>query len=290
MHKRNKENCFGILIAVIFLSFFLYACQANNVKITFILKKGNTNNSSIVSSKENTEEVMSIPILVYHHLLPDKENFFGNNAFIVSTDNFEKQMQLLKENNYNTISLNQLKAYLKGETTLTGKNVLITFDDGYKSTFVYAYPIMKKYLLHGVIFVVSGWIQNNRAPFNPKMLQILDWADIEASMDVFEYASHTHNLHWKNGNNESLLISSPEETVYDDFLKSKEMLKTGSIAYPYGEYSEATLLVLRKLEYEMGFTINEGDVKPGDDIYRLKRHVIYRDTSLEEFKKIIGLK
>lgn len=247
-------------------------------------------NVSDLNPKKDEHQALQIPILVYHHILPDNENIFGDNAFIVSLEDFEKQMKLLSDNNINTITLSELKAYIKGELKLTGKNVLITFDDGYKSNIEYAYPIMKRYSQRGVIFIVSGWIQNENEPFNPEVLQILSWSDIEAGRDVFEYASHSHNLHYKNNNNKSFLVSLPDELVYDDLLKSKKILDTDSIAFPYGEYSERTLELLEELGYEMGFTIEKGYVKPGDDMLRLKRNVIYRSISLEEFKRIIGIK
>jgi len=239
--------------------------------------------------QETSQALQRVPVLLYHDILPDSVNVFGNNAFIVSSENFEKQIQILKENGYNAITLNQLKAYVKGELNLNGKYVLITFDDGYKSDFLYAYPILKKYSMHGVIFVVSGWIKEYDEPFNSQKLQILSWNDIKSGIDVFEYASHTHTLHHRDEKFKSILVSSNDEIVYNDLLKSMETLCTKCIAYPYGEYSEKTLDIVKELGYEMGFTIENGFISPGDDIYRLKRNAIYRNTSLDEFKKIIGL-
>lgn len=40
-----------------------------------------------------------IPIIGYHHVVPDadKQAFFPNNMWVISLSDFERQMQLLKE-------------------------------------------------------------------------------------------------------------------------------------------------------------------------------------------------
>jgi len=245
--------------------------------------------SPILESRYYDHNNSFVPVLVYHHILHDEENHFGENSFIVSVENFKQQMKFLKDNNYITITLNQLENYIKGNTELPGKCVLITFDDGYKSNYVYAYPIMKEYSQHGVIFIVSGWIKNQPHTFNSEALQILEQSEIDSSRDIFEYASHTHNLHYLNEKNESALLASSYEIISVDLLKSKDLLKTTSIAYPYGKYSDKTIQIVKELGFSMGFTVNDGDVKPDDDIYQLKRHVIYRNTTLEQFKKIVDM-
>ena len=79
-----------------------------------------------------------IPILMYHHL---EENI--NNNTVISPENFENQMKLLKMEGYHAISAQQLYDYLNGQTPLPQKPVLITFDDGYFSNYEKAYPILK---------------------------------------------------------------------------------------------------------------------------------------------------
>ena len=311
-----------ILALILVLIFALNACEIgeiNSVKITFVQKEDGTINNTTSQSepihmsvthanpaldngyfdseiknrnltlKSTEHSCNSIPVLVYHHILYNEEIPIEENEFVISVENFEQQMKFLKDNKYIAITLSELERFIKGEIILPEKSVLITFDDGYKSNCQYAYPIMKEFSLHGVIFLVSQWVQNCQQTFDPNMLQILDWSEIENSKDIFEYASHTHNLHFINSEKQSLLLSSPHKKIEEDLLKSKELLNTTSIAYPYGKYTEDTIQILKKLKFSMAFTVNDGDVKPNDDVYQLKRHTIYRSTTLEQFQKIIGM-
>ncbi|MRT32352.1 hypothetical protein FGX01_00105, partial [Xylella fastidiosa subsp. multiplex] len=37
------------------------------------------------------------------------------------------------------------------------KSIVITFDDGYLDNWVYAHPILQKYHMHAVVFIVTSW-------------------------------------------------------------------------------------------------------------------------------------
>jgi hypothetical protein len=44
------------------------------------------------------------------------------------------------------------------------KSIVITFDDGYLDNWVYAHPILQKYGMHAVVFVVTGWMRRSDPP------------------------------------------------------------------------------------------------------------------------------
>jgi len=86
----------------------------------------------------------SVTVLMYHHILP-KDGFIAS-----SVDNFDKQMKFLSDNNYKTLSSEEFFLFKKGELKLPKKSVFITFDDGWRDNFIYAYPILKKYNLKAI--------------------------------------------------------------------------------------------------------------------------------------------
>ena len=95
---------------------------------------------------------MSISVLMYHHVL---EN---DGTIAISQKNFEAQMKMLAKGGYTTITPDELLAYKQGKITLPKKSVLITFDDGWRNNYIYAYPILKKYGLKATIFLITSWM------------------------------------------------------------------------------------------------------------------------------------
>ncbi|WP_285089892.1 polysaccharide deacetylase family protein, partial [Escherichia coli] len=86
--------------------------------------------------------------------LKDSENRnFRHTSTITSVESFKAQMDYLKQAGYRTISLDDVAGYLAKENNLPGKVVALTFDDGLKSVYRYAYPILKQNDQKATLFV-----------------------------------------------------------------------------------------------------------------------------------------
>lgn len=98
-----------------------------------------------------------IIIFAYHRIYPGKDNIFVKNIY---PEEFGKQIKYLK-GNFKIYSFEKLINLLSSNKMDNGtkENIaVITFDDGYKDNYVYAYPILKKYQVPATIFLVSGCI------------------------------------------------------------------------------------------------------------------------------------
>jgi peptidoglycan/xylan/chitin deacetylase (PgdA/CDA1 family) len=232
-----------------------------------------------------------VPIIVYHHLLKEKENRkYRHMRTVVKQEEFEKQMKLLHDYGYHTITLRELEQFVKGEIDLPAKSMMIHFDDGLKTNYVYAYPTLKKYGFHAAAFLITSRNSRPLKPFDPDDYQFLHWSEIEKMKDVFEFASHTHALHNLGEDGIGNLVKEPREVVRADLLTSRQLLNnTTYFTYPFGHYKPETIEILKETGFTMAFTTKIGTVHPGDDPYQLKRRGIDPDTTLEEFKKIIGV-
>ena len=91
-----------------------------------------------------------VPILMYHHLSEDVTN-----SEMVSPEQFEAQIQALSEAGYTGVSFDELQAYVLRGEPLPEKPVVITFDDGYRSNYTLAYPILQKYGMKATIFAIG---------------------------------------------------------------------------------------------------------------------------------------
>lgn len=240
-------------------------------------------NTAAVYADKNEKVI----VLLYHHLLQDSENKNKNNGAIVSVENFEKQMKYLHDNGYETISIKELNRYLKHKTSLPKKSVLITFDDGYESNYVYAYPILKAYNFKASVFMITGLIPDQTEGFKPDKLSFMSKEEMAQSKDVFEFACHTHNLHRFEEGGKSALVSKGEADIIKDLDMSKQLVDTKFFAYPYGQYNKEVEHILKKEGFELAFTVKKGAVNRNCSRFELNRVPIYYSTSMVDFIKIL---
>lgn len=132
-----------------------------------------------------------LPVLMYHHVVGDGEKC---NEMTVTVGRLERDLRWLADNGYHTVLPRELAA---GEP-LPDKPVLITFDDGYRSNYDLAYPLLQKYRAKAAIALMV-YMQDNWAE------SFLTWdmcREMTAS-GLVEFGSHgyvIHNLDGRMGN------------------------------------------------------------------------------------------
>jgi len=220
---------------------------------------------------------LRVPVLMYHHLAPEEE-YDGRSGTTISVEAFAEQMDYLFAAGYRTVTLEDLYLFITGQKQLPPKTVVLTFDDGYASNYHYAYPILKQYHFRAVVFPITGkvnfWV--------PRLTEEM----MEQSADVFEFHSHSHNLHYYIDGKQALLYLN-HESVREDLRHSRELLDCFAFSYPYGAFNEETIEMLKESGYKMAFTIIPGYVCPGDDPFRLNRFGIFPETGLKDFIRLL---
>lgn len=110
-------------------------------------------------------------ILTLHHVRPQRPEAFQPNRLLeVTPAFFERLVKRLARSRIDVISLDEMHARLVGGTSKR-RFVCITFDDGYKDTLQYAYPILKKYNLPFAVYIPTSF---------PDRLGELWWLGLEA--------------------------------------------------------------------------------------------------------------
>lgn len=184
-----------------------------------------------------------LPVLMYHHVVPDGEPC---NEMTVTAGRLEQDLRWLAANGYRTVLPRELAA---GEP-LPEKAVLITFDDGYRSNYTLAFPLLQKYRAKAAVALMAYMPDNWAEAF-------LSWdmcREMNAS-GLVEIGSHgfaIHNLDERQGNfipgqangvqrREGESDIDFQSRVLDDLLKSYDRIamETGTppsfFAYPYGK-------------------------------------------------------
>lgn len=291
-------------IVLLYSDHFVQALSANSTELF-----PESKNLTIAKNQQWTEAVRNfgvndgeaakqVTVLMYHRIIDDNDlddvHFSDDrmlNETIVLKSEFEKQMQLLKDDNYVTLTAKEFQLFMNGELNVPKKSVLITFDDGFKENVVEAYPILKKNNFTAINFLITAAMTEENSKYDAKEFQYFSVPDIESSSDIFEFQSHTYNFHKRTENEVAYLVAKTKEEIKNDLAISLINLegRNRSFSYPYGEYNEETIKVLKELGFEMAFTVEYDDAEPGMNMFEIPRKGVYPNDTLEDFKKIINL-
>ena len=130
-----KKISFILLFSISLVGIFLILHQAyltdkeNNTSLIFAKMPPN------LSSQISPNEIFvspAVPILMYHHVqdYPYGKDLSSVSIF-VSPATFEAQLNWLASNDFQTVDL----SYFKNPTRLSGKPIILTFDDGYQDAY-----------------------------------------------------------------------------------------------------------------------------------------------------------
>ncbi len=225
-----------------------------------------------------------VPIIMYHQV---KNSGFGND--VISPDEFESDLKYLKENHYNTITMTQLIDYVHDKKELPQNPVILSFDDGYLSTYLNVYPLVKKHNMKIVLSVIGKSVDDFSKVCDENIeYSHVTWDEIKEMQHsgLVEIQSHSYNLHkiskGRYGccqtDNESL--ENYEELLANDINKLQEEIlsvtgnRPNTFTYPYGRYNDKIETIIKNLGFKATLTckfgVNVIDNDP-ETLYSLKR-------------------
>ena len=216
---------------------------------------------------------------------------------------FENQLRFLKRNGYRSLTLDELVAVAAGDAPLPARAVVLTFDDGDRSVYTQAWPLLREYGFKGVLFIVDGWIDGIDPP---EELDLMSWDEIRelAASGDFEVQSHTHAMHYKTWHEDAYYavaevmdwLDRPDalDAVVTDLRESRENLeaKLGEapryLAWPYGSATARTDSLAREAGFTGSFGLRFGRVSPADvSPMSLPRYAITARTSPTLFADLL---
>ncbi len=214
--------------------------------------------------------IQTIPILTYHRFSND-----CSSPLCVGSSIFENQMRYLKENDFHVISPEQLLAFLEYREGLPKKSVLITMDDGYRSAYEIAYPILKKYGFTATFFIYTNFVGVSKMAITWDQLK-------ELKANGFSIGSHTisHSdlTQREDGETEADWMARIDKELHGSkqILDKKLNQDTISLAYPYGKYDQRAIETARKAGYKMAMSVQRGGNPFFADPLYLRRDMILK--------------
>jgi peptidoglycan/xylan/chitin deacetylase (PgdA/CDA1 family) len=194
----------------------------------------------------------TIPILTYHRFAED-----CNSLLCLRSSTFEHQMRYLKENGFHVISPEELRAFLEYKQRLPKKSLLITMDDGYKSVYEVAYPILKKYGFTATLFIYTNFVGVSKLAITWDQLK-------EMKADGFSIGSHTiyHSdlTMPKDGETEADWMARINKELHGSkkIIDKKLRQDTYLLAYPYGKYDQRSIKIAKEAGYKIAMSVQRG--------------------------------
>jgi len=200
-----------------------------------------------------------IPVLMYHSVLPSA---LKENRLVVSVNTFYRQMEFLKKHNYNVIPLEKIPDFILNKKKIPPKTIAISFDDGYKDNYLYAFPILKKYNLFATIFLVVNDIDKPDR---------LNWQEIfeMKNSGLISFGSHTISHPY--------LTSLDEDKLKSEIFDSKRILEeklfspVKTFAYPAGFFNQKAKELVQNAGYILAVAASKTRKANPSDIFAYKR-------------------
>lgn len=240
--------------------------------------------SSVKNHSKSTRESPKVIVLLYHRIINKAINDDWANIAVLDTV-FHHHIELLDHWGYTAITFEDYHLYLEGKLDLPKKPVIITFDDAYEEIHTTVRPILQKYGMRAVVFVVgdlsireSVWDKELGTVF--KLLN--DKQIIELKQDGFEIGSHSMT-------HPDLTKLTPEE-AWQEMLRSRMLLEillnapVRSFAYPYGLLNESLKKMASDAGYLFGCAAFTGSPILDKDLYEIRRIKVYNSDNPLFFK------
>ncbi|MFO0688817.1 MAG: poly-beta-1,6-N-acetyl-D-glucosamine N-deacetylase PgaB [Myxococcota bacterium] len=275
--------------------------------------------ATIASPPRPRETAEKLTILSYHEIADPGEALIPQYA--VTPTMFVRQMDWLRIHGFRFVSVDDVLADRAGRRPLPQKAVMITFDDGYRSVYEHAWPILKAWRIPAVIAVVGHWQEERGSvDFDGKTIardRVLSWDQLREMHDsgLVEIGSHSFDLHrglesgpqgnlepaattrrWLAGPKRYEDEASYRARVEADLVRSREVIhrRIGRtprvIAWPYGSYNETVRDLAAKHGMRLGLTLDDGANMADTPLGGLRRILLESGMQLGDLDREIRLR
>lgn len=209
--------------------------------------QGGTLQQPLTLSFRTGERGAPIPILMYHHVreLATKAPA-GEREWTVRPADFAAQMDLLAGLGAHVVPLGEVADYLAGGAPLPSRPVVITFDDGYRSPYERAVPILRARGWTATFFITPYYIGASA---------YLTWEEL-ASLAREGHTLGGHGYRHVYVHNLSPRDAERELGEARRWIQEETRAQVDLFAYPYGAFSSKAAAQLQAHGYRAAVTID----------------------------------
>ena len=190
-------------------------------------------------------------ILSYHNIGSDDA------FFTVPKASFEKQLQYLQNNGYVVVFLSELIQAVRDKKDIGGK-VVLTFNNGYESTFTEVLPLLRKYNVPASVFLTVEYLDTSIQTsdgFTFKTLSLAEIREMLASTKVEFFPQTQHRLALDSVAFE-IAVGSIEQSRKD--IESVIKKEAPVFSFPKGRSTQRIIDYLRENQWLGAVSNHEG--------------------------------
>ena len=211
-----------------------------------------------------------LPILTFHDI-DDRSSVIS-----VSPDVFRFSMRRLTKEGYKTIPLSRIVECIRKAEPFPDRAMSITFDDGYRSVYEKALPVLREYGMTATVFLTTGGGENQGLQERLPSLggrEMMRWPEIrEIEREGIDFGAHTLT--------HPDLTRLPLKRVHAEVCDSKSRIEDAlgcaatAFAYPFGHHNRRVREIVQA-HYSCACSARLGVVRRGSDPFALERVDMY---------------
>ena len=211
----------------------------------------------------------AVPILMYHVIAPP----FADSPYprlYVPPAEFAAQMDALAASGYRAVTLDQVRLAWHGRAHLPRKPIVVSFDNGYRTQFTQALPILRR----------LGWraVENLQLAGLPPAQGGLSRQQVRG---LVRAGWELDTQGWSHAN----LITLDSRQLWFQVAHARAVLRreyhvpVNWFCYPSGHYDARVIRAVREAGFVGSTTVVPGWARPSDDLMRLPRLRVVNGTS-----------
>ncbi|HEV2981494.1 MAG TPA: polysaccharide deacetylase family protein [Solirubrobacteraceae bacterium] len=220
----------------------------------------------------------TIPILMYHVIAPAPATAPYPGLY-VQPGEFAEQMHALKQAGWHAVTLDQVQAYWQHGASLgAGKPIVLSFDNGYRSQYTQALPVLRS----------LGWVGDENIQLSglPPSQGGLTQEQVKGLLGA------GWELDTQGYNHADLITLGPAELRYQvaatrQALRQRYGVPVNWFCYPSGHYNATVIAAVRAAGFVGSTTVQPGWAAPQEDRYRLHRLRVLGGTSPQALLSLI---
>ena len=223
------------------------------------------------TAPEIPDDGIRVAVLGYHEFAEAQPE----TAMRIHTSKFRKQMESIRQLGLKVITMDKFTAWKDQGKEIPKKCVLLTFDDGWKSVYTDAYPVLKEFGYPFTLYLYKNYIDGGGKALTSEMIQemLANGASLGSHSVSHPYPITVKSFRKKGPTAfDAYLRKEMGESLR--FIESKFPAKVTSYAYPGGFYTEEMTKLGNEFGYKHLFTVLPGKIKRSLPNETLPRYII----------------